>query len=278
MTTDLAVYDNPAAMAPDLAAFLGLHPDQAAYLVSACYAVYAFPNILLPFLGGLALDKYGLRSVMLFSVLAVLTGQVIFAIGLSVPRWTALRSDAVHEVDHAVLLMGRAVMGGGGEILGVVATRIVTLYFAEGSSLALALALLLSLARIGSVLNANGTSMLSSEVGVDIAAWCGVAFMVLSTLCAIAVSVLLRREEGGRMNAPPPLVDHAGYWDQVQRLWQRTIKPLPAPFWYLAVLGTLLYSAILPFINIANGFMRQTWFPQDDRLAGVAMGLTFSLI
>jgi len=70
----------------------------------------------LPFLGGIALEKYGMKWTLAITFGLFLIGQTIFAGG-------------VHIRDTTMLVLGRSLMGMGGEIVGVIATSIVTNWF-----------------------------------------------------------------------------------------------------------------------------------------------------
>lgn len=45
------------------------------------YTVYATPNIILPFVGGLMVDKFGANQILLLLTVLVCVGQVVVAFG-----------------------------------------------------------------------------------------------------------------------------------------------------------------------------------------------------
>jgi len=131
-------YDNPAALYKPLADSFSDLPSFD-YYYSLLYSVYSIPNIVLPVLGGLLVDRAGLYfSLNLFAAL-ILVGQVIFAAGCSYHSFP-------------IMLFGRFVFGLGGESISVAQSALVERWFSE-TELALALGATLSIGRVGSVIN-----------------------------------------------------------------------------------------------------------------------------
>lgn len=103
------------------------------------YAVYSFPNIILPLIGGIVITKYG-SSIMYFIFgLLILIGQIVFACGIFY--------DSIYTV-----LIGRFVFGLGGECLGLPQNSMIVKWFPK-AQLGLPLGLSVSGGRIASVLN-----------------------------------------------------------------------------------------------------------------------------
>lgn len=57
---------------------------------SLLYTVYSTPNIVLPFFGGLLVDKFGARQMLLALTLLVVAGQIVLAIGSSVSSFRVM--------------------------------------------------------------------------------------------------------------------------------------------------------------------------------------------
>lgn len=68
------------------------------------YALYAFPNVVIPLIGGIIIDKYGARIALMLSAMFCVLGQIIWGFG-------------GYENTFFVMLMGRVVFGIGGEVL-----------------------------------------------------------------------------------------------------------------------------------------------------------------
>ena len=109
------------------------------YVFNLMYSVYSLPNIILPFIGGFFIFKFGYRTMFIIFGLCVLVGQLIFAIGCtckSIP----------------IMLLGRVIFGLGGESLNTTQFSIILQWFAQ-NEIAFAMGLCLSSARLGNVLN-----------------------------------------------------------------------------------------------------------------------------
>jgi MFS family permease len=105
-------------------------PDETFdFLMNQLYSVYSYPNVVLPFVGGFLADRFGVATANTIYAGLVMTGQAVFAVGLSL---TNLR------MSWGVMLAGRVVFGMGGESLSVTMSALVARWF-SGRELALAL-------------------------------------------------------------------------------------------------------------------------------------------
>ncbi len=111
------------------------------------YAVYSFPNIFLPFVGGVMITKFGNRMMYLIYGFFVMIGQFIFAFGC--------QGDSI-----VIMLIGRVTFGLGGEGVGLCLTGMIVKWF-DMAEIGLPLGLSISITRIGSVLNVVLTPQLS---------------------------------------------------------------------------------------------------------------------
>ena len=94
------VMDNPAILEVSIENDLNIKPTQYAMF----YSFYSYPNIILPLIGGLMLDKIGVRLGLIVFTLFVTVGQLIFTFG---GYWKSF----------PVMLAGRIVYGVGGECM-----------------------------------------------------------------------------------------------------------------------------------------------------------------
>ena len=65
------------------------------------YALYAFPNVVIPLLGGMMIDKIGARIVMMITACFCVLGHFIFGLG-------------GYQNSFTIMLVGRIVFGIGG--------------------------------------------------------------------------------------------------------------------------------------------------------------------
>ena len=68
------------------------------------YSIYSFPNIIAPIIGGIMMDKFGARVVIIFSSLLVAIGQIFFLLGVDIRL-------------YYLALFGRGIYGCGGDNL-----------------------------------------------------------------------------------------------------------------------------------------------------------------
>eukprot|EP01062_Namystynia_karyoxenos_P019121 TRINITY_DN17166_c0_g1_i2.p1 TRINITY_DN17166_c0_g1~~TRINITY_DN17166_c0_g1_i2.p1 ORF type:complete len:666 (+),score=179.10 TRINITY_DN17166_c0_g1_i2:71-2068(+) len=170
-------YDNPAALKEHLRGlFHEMDAETFETRFQLLYSVYSFPNIVLPFFGGLLADRIGTRPTYLLFGAVITVAQTVFALGAS------LRS-------YGLMLAGRAIHGLGGEILVVVENTFLAEWF-RGSELAFAFGLGTSFGRVGSVLNNVVSPAIARRASVHAALWCG-AGLNLASLLVIAVLVVL---------------------------------------------------------------------------------------
>jgi len=148
--------DNPAALKTQIDDYMR-NPADYETLYSLLYTLYSVPNVFLPFFGGYFVDKLGVRLCLTVFSSLIATGQVIFALGLSIRSWP-------------VMLVGRTVFGFGGESLGVANSAILASWF-KGKELAFAFGLNLSIARVGSVINNIASPALAESFSVPFALW-----------------------------------------------------------------------------------------------------------
>jgi len=257
-------YDNPAALINQLQSrFRGtVVAANFDYDFQLLYSVYSLPNIALPLLGGVLVDRAGVRfSLLLFSTLITL-GQCLFAAGGS-------------AASMELMLIGRALFGLGGESLAVAQSALVTQWF-RGKELAMALGVNLSVARLGSVVNNTLSPWAAARYGVDGALWVGAAACVVSSACAVAIDALERRlypgddddEAADDAAAKPATVAPASPRTaarvaredtgvgQVVLDALRVARGFRPSFWLLGVSCTVVYSCVLPFNNVASALLQ----------------------
>jgi MFS family permease len=68
------------------------------------YSVYSFPNIILPFFGGILIDKLGVRVAILIFSTVLIAGQMIFTLGGFLTKYW-------------LMILGRTLFGIGSESL-----------------------------------------------------------------------------------------------------------------------------------------------------------------
>lgn len=257
-------FDNPSALNEQLKEEMmertQITAEGYAYHFNLLYSVYSLPNIVLPLVLGMAVDRCGYRVLICVLSLLVGIGHIVFSMGVGVASWPAM-------------LMGRVIFGLGGESIAVAQACFIFRWF-KGKEVACALGLNLSVARAGSVLNDVMSPWIAARWGLQPAVWTGAILCLGSFVCNVAsIAVDKAREH----QLGPAAHEEGGSDDHVS--FSEVFK-LPKLFWLLTVLGSIMYCTIMPFNNIASAFFVETWYSklplsQAQQLAGNAMSLIF---
>lgn len=132
---DAYAFDNPMALQSTMQKDMNLNNLEFNML----YSVYSLPNMVLPFFGGIMIDKLGVRfSILTFSTV-IIVGQLVVVI-------------SGYLYDYYGMLVGRSIFGIGSESLNNAQAAIISHWF-KGKSLSLALGVCLSAPKLGSAFN-----------------------------------------------------------------------------------------------------------------------------
>ncbi|HEY1491271.1 MAG TPA: MFS transporter, partial [Steroidobacteraceae bacterium] len=214
------VYDCIAPIAKLLSIQLHFSDTQ----IGTLNAIYSLPNIFLVVVGGVLVDRYSARVMVLITTIICLAGAILTACGEQF--W--------------VMAAGRLLFGIGAETLVVAVMVALAQWFTGGRWFALLLALNLSLARLGSYLADRSPSFARDLYagGWQPPMWLGVGFAVLSCAGALLYFHVDRREAPrGTLTLPPPpdRID----WSQV--------RSFATGYWLLVGTCVAYYSVIFPF-------------------------------
>ena len=237
-------YDNPSALASQLKNYFSdtsFGGDGWQEWFALMYSVYSFPNIVLPFFGGFLVDYFGVRVMLIVFNLFILSGQLLFAFGIS------LKSVPV-------VLAGRTVFGFGGESLTVAQSALVAVWF-QNREVAFALGLNLSIARLGGVIN-NLLSPIFWNMGGHLSMWVGAIICGGSLACTLMLvpidkKIEKRLEEENGESADVKVDEKIKLTD---------VKNFALPFWLLTISCVVVYGTVLPFNNVASAFLQQRDF------------------
>ncbi|KAL4983583.1 major facilitator superfamily domain-containing protein [Aspergillus falconensis] len=249
------IYDFPASLSTSLSKHLSLSDHQFAYLVSVLYTVYAIPNTVLPFLTGPAVQRLGERAVLLTIVSSIILGQLLFAL-------------AIHTRLELGMIVGRVLIGLGGEVVGVLGCEIITRWF-QDKSLSLALAINLGAGRLGSVANTTIIPRLIELYGVASATWIATALSL--GVATVGATYLL--------TITKPRVDKP--WirneDNPKFIVRLSFDQFSPGYWQLALICLLSYGCLNTFTNSAQRFLAMCYYHGDQRTAGSALSIIFIL-
>lgn len=207
------------------------------------------------------MDRFGIHIFLFGLSFAVVLGQLIFSIGVSVGSYW-------------VMHFGRLIFGVGGESLSVAQSRITTRWF-EGKELALALGLNLAIGRLGSVLNDILSPYLAYSIGMNFAIWfgtftCIVSFMCTQTLVTMDKQFVKRSKSNSNVNNSPTLSNSAD-------TSKTKLYHLPKSFWLICCVTCLYYAADIPFNAIHSSFLQTKWYKGDPQTASQIMAIPDTL-
>lgn len=115
------VYDLPTSLSEPLRLHLSLSESQYAYLISLLFTIYSAPNTILPFFSGILTQLFGERQIWCATGACIVVGQLLFAFGVQVQQiW--------------LIILGRVIIGLGGEIIGVLGYNVVTRWYSYSSA------------------------------------------------------------------------------------------------------------------------------------------------
>ncbi|KAH7032246.1 major facilitator superfamily domain-containing protein [Linnemannia elongata] len=165
-------FDNPAVLNKPLQEYMRMTDDQFAYFLNLLYTTYSIPNVILPWLGGYAADRFGHNKLLIVLSIFVVLGQLVVCLGLE-------------RRNIGIMIIGRVVFGAA-ESLAVAQSAITVNYF-RGKELAMALGINLCVSRMGGVMNDFVTPIIWSKSSVPFAFWCGLFLCVFSLVMALVL-------------------------------------------------------------------------------------------
>lgn len=222
------VYDAISPLADVLKAQLGYSDSDIGLL----NAIYSIPNVIMVLIGGIIIDRIGVkRATLLFAVLCMIGAVITASTG-----------------KLAVMATGRLIFGMGAESLIVSVTCAIARWF-KGKELSFAFGVNLTIARLGSFAALNSPTW-ASEAFEN---WRGpllitVVFAAVSVLAALIYWVLesgaVKRYDIGQASDP----------DEVKIGEMFRFGP---SFWYVVLLCVTFYSAVFPFQTFAVKFFME---------------------
>ncbi len=190
--------------------------------------MYSFPNIFTVVIGGLIIDRFGLRrAIMIFAVLSFIGPAITAATG-----------------HLPIMATGRLIFGMGAESLNVACTTALARWF-RGKELSFALGLNLTASRLGTFAALNSPTWARAAYET----WRSPLLIAagFSALCVVAAITYWVMEEGAekRYDLGHVSTDKVVFAD----LWK-----FGESYWLIVALCVVFYSAIFPFQTFAVKF------------------------
>ncbi|MCD6333216.1 MAG: MFS transporter [Bacteroidales bacterium] len=234
-------------------------------------SAYGWFNVFLLMLiiGGIILDKMGVRFTGLIAASVMVAGTAIkyWAISTHVlddQVWHILWFDMKAQVFMAAL--GFAIFGVGVEVAGITVTKVIVKWF-KGKEMALAMGLQVSIARIGTAL--------ALSTGVPVARlFHHVSAPILLCLILLVIGLLTffiytfmdkkldKETEAIRIESGEEKDDNTFRFSDIVVIFKNK------GWWYIAILCVLFYSAVFPFLKFAQDLMVNK-FHVSENLAGL---------
>lgn len=228
-------------------------------------SAYGWFNVflLMLILGGIVLDKMGVRFTGLGACVLMVVGAGVkyYAISDMFPA-----GGEIFGMSSRVVIagLGYATFGVGVETAGITVSKIIVKWF-KGKELALAMGLEMATARLGTTL-ALTISVPVAEHFHSVSAPILLCFVMLciGTIAFMVYTVMDRRLEKSIPESDEP---EEGF--QLKDIWEIITNK---GFWLVALLCVLFYSAVFPFLKYATDLMVNK-YSVDPKLAGIIPGL-----
>jgi nitrate/nitrite transporter NarK len=240
---------------------------------------YAWFNVFLFFLifGGFILDKKGVRFTGIMSILIMLIGAslIYWAISthlLDKKSWSFLFGTFKAQVWMASI--GFAIFGVGIEIAGITVSNIIVKWF-KGKSMALAMGLQLSLARLGTTLALNSPLYIISVTGkVSSPVFFSLIMLTFGLIAFIAFAVMDKKLDKTLIK------EHSEQKDSEDEFRIRDVLSIikNRAWWYISILCVLFYSTVFPFIKYATNLLHNNYGFNDKDGGLIASLLPFGCI
>ena len=213
------VYDSIGPVADLLSRQLGFSDTQ----IGTLNAIYSLPNIFMVLIGGVLIDRYTARTVMVASTVLCFLGAVLTAASGS----------------FVLMAAGRLLFGLGAETM-IVAVTVAFAQWFVGRHFALFFALNISVSRMGSYLADRSPSFASDlyAQGWQPPLWLAAAFGAICCAGGLLFWLVDRREapRGTLAIAPPP-----------ERIDWSNLLRFRAAYWYVVGLCVTFYAVIFAF-------------------------------
>ena len=212
--------------------------------------------LLMLFVGGIILDKTGVRFAGVLSCVLMLGGTAIdyYAIAFMDPsqvldinlQWIAYTDPSI-KLQVLVAALGFATFGVGYELCGITVSKVVVKWF-TGKEMALAMGIQVALARLGTGLALAGAPMLAVKISLSTPILIGLFSVGVGLIIYLIYCSIDRKNES--------LLQEATTDDDEKFHFKDMGATMKNPgFWLITLLCLLYYSALYPFLDFATKLM-----------------------
>ena len=212
--------------------------------------------LLMLFVGGIILDKTGVRFAGALSCILMLGGTAIdyYAIAFMDPshevnlnlQWLGYNDPAI-KLQVTVAALGFATFGVGYELCGITVSKVVVKWF-TGKEMALAMGIQVALARLGTGLALSGAPKLASDFSLSTPILVGLFAVGVGLIIYLVYCSIDRK-------ADAPSSDTSSDDDEKFHFSDMRVTMKNPGFWLITILCMLYYSALYPFLDFATKMM-----------------------
>lgn len=208
---------------------------------------YGFFNVFLGllFIGGIILDKFGIRFTGLMSTILMFGGALI--------KWWAVSNTFTGELFGYQMqviwaCLGFALYGVGAEIAGITVSKVIVKWF-TGHELALAMGAQVALARFGTAAALSFALPFAKNMGaVSASIGLGAAMLCIGMLSFIVYNIMDKTEDAAvAASATEP--EEGFKFSDLKLLFCNK------GFWYITLLCLMFYAGVFPFLKFATKLM-----------------------
>lgn len=204
------------------------------------YSFYSWPNIILPFFSGIFIDRMGLKVSCTILFILCIVGQGFFTLG----------GYNGSGGGFTLSIIGRTIFGMGNESLCIVQNIFANKWF-KGKELAFAMALSMSIGRLGSTANNFLMPVIASSAGLGTALLFGLILIMFSYL--VTVSLLMLEKKAEKTDAVRNDVQAN------ENIDFSYVRKFPLSFWIITISCVSIYTSIFSFNNISNNFFMNSY-------------------
>jgi MFS family permease len=196
------------------------------------FSYYSLPNLIMVLVGGILLDRIGIRKAgNLFTTLCAI-GVLLTAAGPSFP----------------IMLLGRFIFGLGAESLLITKTKILSKWF-KGKELALGFALALSIARLGTIAAHNTSARIQILSGSwRFSLWVSSVIMFISFALFLIYAGIDKKSER--------TFEGRDRKENSDKFAIQDVFRFRPSYWFVSILSMTFYSAIFPFTAFSTVFLQ----------------------
>jgi MFS family permease len=243
--------------------------------------VYAFPNtfLLMAILGGIILDKLGIRPTGLLFAVFMLIGAFLTAYGASDfyrnggPGYHMMSSFwTSFSPELKMMSLGMLIFGLGAETSIVVTSKILVKWF-KGYEISLAFALNLGIARIGTALAFNLSPRLVLPGQWDFAIWFAVMLLLIGFLTFLIYLMFdIKIDRQVKLNGSLLNKQEEFHMADLTKLFTNR------SFLFISFLCVTFYAAVFPFLKYAPDFFFHKFGISRERSGDIASLLPYGTV